>query len=84
LSHHSHSLAMRLEGVQGDADFYLIANAYSEPLSFELPGDARWRRLVDTSLAPPQDWIDEDHAPLASGHYDVAARTIVLLMADVA
>jgi len=53
-------------------------------LSFELPGDARWRRLVDTSLAPPQDWIDEDHAPLASGHYDVAARTIVLLMADIA
>ena len=58
-SHHSHSLAMRLEGAPGDADFYLIANAYREPLRFELPPDARWRRLLDTSLPSPQDWTDE-------------------------
>jgi glycogen operon protein len=83
-SHHSHSLAMRLEGVQGDADFYLIANAYHEPLRFELPADARWRRLVDTSLAPPHDWTDEDQAPLMPTHYEVAAHATVLLMAEVA
>ena len=82
-SHLSHSLAMRLSGVDDDADFYLISNAYTEPLAFDLPADARWLRLVDTSLPSPDDYTDEQHAPMAGTPYVAAPRSTVLLVAEI-
>lgn len=63
-------------------DFYLIANAYKKALCFELPTDVSWRRIVDTSYAPPEDLIDEVKAPsIAENVYEAAPRSVVVLIA---
>lgn len=80
-SHHSHSLAIHFHGVPGDVGVYIIANAFWEPLTFELPPDLRWCRVVDTGLLPPNDLVDEDEAePLAEPRYTAAARSVVILV----
>ena len=80
-SHQSHSLAMRLEGMDGDVGFYLIANAYHEPLAFELPQDVQWKRVVDTALPPPDDYSVPAEAPLVTTpRYSLAEHSVVLLI----
>ncbi|MBC7316911.1 MAG: glycogen debranching enzyme, partial [Chloroflexi bacterium] len=74
-------LAVRFHAVGGDVGFYLIANAYHEPLCFALPNDVRWRRLVDTALPSPSDFLPEDRAPLIEGEtYTVQPNTVVVLI----
>ena len=80
-SHHSRSLAIHFHGVPGDVGVYIIANAFWEPLTFELPPDMRWRRVVDTGLPSPADLVDEDEAELlAEPRYTAAARSVVILV----
>ena len=80
----SRSLAMFLGAVPGEAGdhVYIIANAFWEALTFELPPLA-WRRVVDTSLAPPDDVHLPMSAPSLRGalHYEVAPRSVVVLAA---
>ena len=64
---------------------HAMFNAYWEPLTFELPrgGDGiyRWRRLVDTALAPPDDICVLADAPhVTGGAYRVEPRSSVLLV----
>jgi len=76
----SRALAVRFASVQ-DADLYVIANANEKALPFELPADARWRRVVDTGLVPPDDLIEEGEAPLMDGSsYTVGGRSVVILV----
>ena len=62
-------------------------NAYWEPLEFALPvpdsSTDGWRRLVDTSLASPNDIaFDWDEAPEVAGpSHSVEARSVVVLAA---
>ena len=62
---------------------YVMMNTYWEDLSFHLPDDVRWRRVVDTAEPSPQD-ICEDPAgvtlPVNSNMYSVRARSIVVLV----
>lgn len=75
----SHSLALTLTHRTGH--HHIIFNAYWEPLAFELP-PAVWRRIVDTSLPPPDDFCLPEAAPrIKNTHYVAAARSAVLLMA---
>jgi pullulanase/glycogen debranching enzyme len=60
-------------------DLYVIANAYWEPLRFAIQATGPWVRIVDTSLAPPEDIVDPGDRPALSGSYDVAARSVVIL-----
>ena len=83
LGFHSHSLAYCLRGAAlGDDDLYVMINAYWEDLLFTIQegqaGD--WRRVVDTSLASPDD-IHEPYrqAPLVARQNLVKARSIVVL-----
>ena len=86
-SWYSRSLAMHLShtdeaGTTEDA--YLIANAYWEELTFELPvlADRTWIRFVDTTLESPAD-IAEDEAsglPIRDSHYNVGPRSVVVLV----
>jgi glycogen operon protein len=50
---HSHSIALEVRGPSGT--FFVILNAYKEPLDFEIPQGQAWRRLIDTSLPSPED-----------------------------
>jgi glycogen operon protein len=84
MSHDSHSLAFFLGGAsQHDADLYVMINAYWTDLTFTVQeGEARqWRRVIDTSLASPEDFCEPgEEVRLISPDYVVKARSIVVLM----
>ncbi|NLX43447.1 MAG: glycogen debranching enzyme, partial [Chloroflexi bacterium] len=82
-SYHSHSLAMQFQGEPGEGDLFLILNAYSEPLTFELPSGVRWQRLIDTALPSPEDIVeDESQAVCITGTtYSATESSVVLLRA---
>jgi glycogen operon protein len=79
------SLSVALNGIlqEEGLDFYLILNAFWEPLTFELPEPRpanSWRRWIDTSLDSPADIVPWAEAPTVPGHtYRVADRTVVML-----
>ena len=82
----SHSLAFSGEIRKEKLLFYLILNAYREPLDFELPpADNKsrepWRRWIDTTLDAPQDIVEWKNASPVSGEaYRAGPRSIVVLI----
>ena len=82
LSDTSRTLALTITAP--DLALHLILNAYWEPLDFELPATpvehGGWQRLIDTSLAPPDDIVDPGaiHA-IADDHYRAGPRSTVVL-----
>ena len=71
--------------VEGRYRNYVVMNAYWEPLTCELPllpaSRAGWRRLIDTSLASPQDVCRRSEAPLIGAKsYVVQSRSVVMLI----
>jgi glycogen operon protein len=85
-SYNSHSLAFCLRGAsQGDCDLYVMINAYNKSLPFVIQeGDAGgWRRIVDTALPHPEDFIDsQERVVLNSPNYVVEARSVVILTSE--
>jgi isoamylase len=82
LSPDSHSLAFCLHGAtQGDDDIYVMINAYVRGLTFQIQegGAADWLRIVDTDLPSPDDLTDHG-LPLQQSRYEVAARSLVVLL----
>ena len=83
LSPDSRSVALTFHIAAGT--IHLICNAWREPLAFELPvedGHETWRRLLDTSLDPPDDLVRYPDAPsVATGTYTAGPRSVVLLAA---
>ena len=80
----SHSLAYSLKGASvGDADIYVMINAYWDALSFTVQeGQASdWRVAVDTSGQSPNDVFAPGTEPaIASLTHTVRARSIVVLL----
>jgi glycogen operon protein len=79
----SRSLAYYLGGSElGDNDLYVMINAYWEDVAFFIQEGRteEWRRIVDTSLASPDDIADAAKGPsISSLQYLVKARSIVVL-----
>ena len=78
----SHSVALSGELRNQGLHFYLILNAYWEPLEFELPAapGGTWRRWIDTSLDSPDDIVPwEEALPIAGNKYPAADRSVVML-----
>jgi glycogen operon protein len=65
---------------------HLIANAYWEPLDFELSRigrpDSSWRRWIDTGLASPQDIVQWEAAPPVNGAIRAEPRSVIVLFAQ--
>lgn len=85
-SENSHSLGMHMHNNSADNDLYLIANAYWEPLTFELPGTREhqhWRRVIDTKYTFPNEILPENAAVELEDQrqYFVGPRSVVLLLA---
>jgi isoamylase len=80
----SHSLAFSAELADEGLRFYLILNAFWEPLNFELPpltGGVAWRRWIDTNLDPPHDITEWQAAPRVYGPtYEAGSRSVVALI----
>jgi len=89
-SQHSHSVALSGELRKERILFYMILNAYWEPLHFELPpvtNDSAnpWRRWIDTALDSPLDIVPWQTAPSIPGYtYRAEARSTVVLFASLA
>jgi glycogen operon protein len=85
-SEHSHSLAFTLTSLRARFRLHGMLNAYWEPLAFEVPrtSDAsshRWRRLIDTALASPDDVTPFDSAPeVTQTTYLVQPRSVAVLI----
>jgi isoamylase len=85
-SHQSHTLAATVPLLGYRLLLHLIANAYWEPLEFEVPlleEQKSWRRCVDTYLDPPNDirrW--EDAQNLQGSACQVQPRSVVILLAN--
>jgi glycogen operon protein len=78
----SHSLASSVTSQHHSLLFYLILNAYREPLEFELPANNgnQWRRWMDTGLDSPQDIAEWPSAPpVSSRAYRAAPHSVVAL-----
>jgi len=79
----SRSLAVTISGAQDH--IHVIANAWEEPLTFELPQfqGFTWSRFVDTALAPPAEIADPGNEPLLADptRYTAAPRSVVVLTA---
>jgi glycogen operon protein len=83
-SEDSRSLAVTIRGRA--AALHVIANAYWEPLDFELPpvddGSTPWRRIVDTTLPSPDDIVEAQDAPVVEGvGYRAGPRSVIVLAA---
>ncbi|HEX4807770.1 MAG TPA: glycogen debranching protein GlgX [Bryobacteraceae bacterium] len=86
-SEHSHTLAMSAQHIDSQRSIYFIWNAYWEPLTFELPelppaAGAKWVRMLDTSLAAPDDICIETQHWVQGESYVAAPRSTVLLAWD--
>jgi len=82
LSPDSRSLAFCLRGTsQKDDDIYVMINAYWQKLAFHIQEGTpdQWLRIVDTELPSPADF-SERGLPLQSSMYEVAPRSIVVLL----
>jgi isoamylase len=82
----SHALAMSRTSPSGKDVFYVMVNAYWEPLDFALPDAPAttqgWRLWIDTSRPSPGDIYPRDDAPLvAENLYPVGPRAVVALVA---
>ncbi len=79
----SRSFAYLLRGSRlKDSDLYVMINAYWDDLEFTIQEGRtdEWRRVVDTSLASPEDIAEQGKGhPIASLQYPVKARSIVVL-----
>jgi isoamylase len=82
----SHTLALSTACHKDNLLLYLILNAYSQPLEFELPPMSQqndsWRRWIDTSLDSPNDIADWTAAPKVPGRtYLAESHSVVALFA---
>jgi isoamylase len=86
-SQDSHSIALTAWSIDERLMYHLIFNAYRETLEFQIPAvspqaSSGWRRLLDTSLAAPDDICYWKDAPFFSGaSYPVLPYSIVVLCA---
>jgi len=84
---HSHSIAFNLHHPNYGTQIHVIANAYTEALSFELPPLPKnmfptWFRLVDTFLPSPEDIKEPGKAPQVEGfEYEAQSHSVVVLLA---
>jgi glycogen operon protein len=87
LGENSHSLAFELLNPADptiEEHFYVLLNAYWEPLDFdlpELPEGRRWARLVDTGQPAPWDFSEPaELLPNDAPKYSAKSRSAVVLV----
>jgi glycogen operon protein len=82
-SKRSHSLGMHLQGLQGEAEIYLIAHAAPEAQAFtlpKLPQGQVWRCFVDTAAAPASYEPGGEAAIADQRLYQVSGDSVVVLV----
>lgn len=81
ISYFSRTLAYHIQGSTQNDDFYVMINAYWQPLSFQIqaPDTIKWKRIIDTSLPSPYDILDFENAGfITTNNYNVKERSVVV------
>lgn len=85
-SHESRSIAMHIHGNHEDNDIYIIANAYWDALTFQLPQlqQQYWYRVLDTSRPSPNDICKANNLQRIPDPYSylVGTRSVAVLLAN--
>lgn len=80
----SHSIAFSLHYPAVEEHLYVVFNAYWKPLKFQLPLlelGSQWHRIIDTSMAAPNDFVELNEAErIYENNYKVAPRSSIILM----
>lgn len=63
-----------------DNDIYVMINFYWEPLEFSFFVSGPWNRIINTYLAPPQDFVDISQDLINNPHYLVGERSIAVFI----
>jgi len=80
-SEDSHSLALSIRFSPGRLG-YLMLNAWKEALTFELPSsEGGWKRVIDTSLASPED-IHLEGREVQESSFLLEDHSLALLVAE--
>lgn len=86
LSDSDRAFAFHLDGsAEADADFYVMVNAWWEPLDFVVQENTTetWRVIFNSAVAAPADFFEAGTEPVLAGSgFQVAGRSIVILRAD--
>lgn len=81
----SHSIAFSVSDPESGESIYVALNAFWDALTFELPSPTakrRWRRVIDTALASPDDIAELGTELVVTGvKYSVNLRSAVVLLA---
>lgn len=81
----SHSIAFSVEIPKQNLTFYMILNAYSEAIEFQLPpvdAGKTWCRWIDTASQSPHDIVEWQWArPIAGNSYLAGPRSVAVLIA---
>lgn len=83
----SHSIALSIQALKEPISVYVIFNAYSEALDFQLPHGNNgeqigWRRWIDTSQQSPADIVPWETAlPVSGCTYHAESRSAIVLWA---
>jgi isoamylase len=83
----SHALALTVRSLKGRYMVHMMFNGFWEQLEFELPptldlAGGAWKRMIDTSLEPPDDICSWDESEVVTGNlFTVQPRSVVVLVA---
>jgi glycogen operon protein len=83
---HSRSLAATVQAPRLGALLHWTANAYWEPLEFDLPPvpagcRGQWQHWVDTAREPPEDICEwREGLPVTGDHLELQPRSLVILV----
>lgn len=75
----SRFLAFSLPDFFNHYELYIAFNAYGEPFTFNLPNipGSSWKRLIDTSKEPPEDYLEEEGAPLVEKRRETDEKEVL-------
>ncbi len=80
-SYYSKTVAFYLKGAaENDNDIYVMINAHWEALYFAFQVSGSWRRIINTGIEAPNDFIEEDVEIITSETYSVAPRSICVFI----
>jgi len=84
-NHGLHCVSMLIDGTEEGGDYFVFVTFNSDYTLHKvmIPQIAgrKWSRVIDTSIAPPNDFVEKGAAISPQDHYLVNARSIVLLIA---
>ena len=81
VSHESRSFAYFLaKASEDDVDLYVMINAHWEGMEFDFMEPGPWKRVINTFLAPPDDFLTDAGEVIDQATFFVGSRSVAVFM----